>query len=90
MRDSLLLAENPTWADKAGQAGVSEEVYVDFKVATAGITSDRDRNGNTISGSKKEKVLAAIDGMGISRREKDALYYAAGYAESGLQQTPWH
>lgn len=86
----LLLAENPTWADKAGQAGVSEEVYVDFKVATAGIVSDRDRNGNTISGSKKEKVLAAIDGMGISRREKDALYYAAGYAESGLQQTPWH
>ena len=86
----LLLAENPTWAEKASQAGVSEEVYADFKLVTTGIVSDRDRNGNAISGSKKEKVLAAIDGMGISRREKDALYYAAGYAESGIQQTPWH
>lgn len=86
----LLLLDNPDWAEAAREAGVSEALFADFKVATAGISSDRDREGNTISGSKKEKVLAAIDGMGISRREKDALYYAAGYRESTIHEAPWH
>lgn len=87
---NLLLLDNPEWVEKAGEAGVSAEIYADFKVATAGITGDKDRDGNTISGSKREKVLAAINGLNISRREKDALYYASGYGESTLHQAPWH
>lgn len=58
--------------------------------ATKGLTADKDENGNSISGSKKDKVVDAIDAMSITVEQKDALYLAEGYAESGLKDTPWH
>lgn len=42
-----------------------------------------------MSGSKKAKVLAAIDAMDITNSQKTALYYAAGYKESTLDDAPW-
>ena len=46
-------------------------------------------NGKTVSGSKKAKVMAAIDAMEITDSQKTALYYAAGYKESTLSDAPW-
>lgn len=86
----LLIAENPDWADDAKEAGVTQNVFVEYKVLTSGLTGDKDAEGNTISGSKKAKVLAAINRMDIDSETKDALYYAAGYAASGIRDTPWH
>lgn len=86
----LLIAENPDWADDAKEAGVTQNVFVEYKVLTSGLTGDKDAEGNTISGSKKAKVLAAINSMDIDSETKDALYYAAGYAASGIRDTPWH
>ena len=86
----LLIAENPDWADDAKEAGVTQNVFVDYKILTSGLTGDKDAEGNTISGSKKAKVLAAINSMDVDAATKDALYYAAGYKESTIRDAPWH
>ena len=86
----LLISENPDWADDAKEAGVTQNVFVEYKLLTSGLTGDKDAEGNTISGSKKAKVLSAINSMDIDSETKDALYYAAGYAASGIRDTPWH
>ena len=47
--------------------------------------------GKTINGSKKAKVVEYIDGLKqLTSKQKDQLYLAQGYAESGLDETPWH
>lgn len=75
--------------ETANRAGVTPEVYVEFLEETADLQADRAGNGKTIAGSKKQKVLAAIDGLDITKEQKTALYYAAGYAESTLTEAPW-
>lgn len=43
------------------------------------------------SGSeKKEKTAAYIDGLPYSAAQKDAIYLAAGYKETTLDDAPWH
>lgn len=88
-RARLLLAENPEWAEQAEELDIPGRVFAEYKVATAGLAGDKDENGNTISGSRKAKVLDAINAMDVDSATKDALYYAAGYAASGLGDAPW-
>lgn len=73
----------------ARSAGVSTEDYVWFLSATDGLEADKDKNGKSISGSRKTKVLRVIDRMDLSRSQKDALFLAAGYSESTLGDAPW-
>jgi hypothetical protein len=49
-------------------------------VATKGLTSDTDKFGNTISGSKRAKVVAAINQLDVSSEQKLLLICAKGYA----------
>lgn len=74
--------------ETAYAAGLTPGQYVEFKRATYGLAADK-VNGKTVSGSKKAKVMAAIDAMQISNIQKTALYYAAGYKESTLDDAPW-
>lgn len=74
--------------ETAYAAGVTPGQYVEFKRATDGLSADK-INGKTVSGSKKAKVLAAIDAMDITNIQKTALYYAAGYKQSTLDEAPW-
>lgn len=74
----------------AYDAGISPKEYVGFKQATSGISADQDSGGKTISGSKKKKILQAIDEMDLNRDQKTALYYAAGYKEITLDEAPWY
>ena len=74
----------------AYDAGISVEEFDAYRVETSGIEPDRDGNGNAISGSKKEKVLAVIDAMPITLDQKDFLYRLEGYAESTLFDAPWY
>ena len=48
--------------------------------ATKGITSDTDRKGKTVEGSKRKKVSAAIQALPISTEAKLLLICAKGYA----------
>lgn len=88
-KTDLLLAENPDWTEKAREYGVSDRVYVEFKVATSDVSADKDEDGKSVSGSKKKKVMDIIDGMDVSDQVKDSLYYAAGYTESTIDDAPW-
>lgn len=88
--ETLWLVYNDGWEEAAKKAEVSNRVYIDFKIATYGIVGDKDATGNTVAGSKKEKVLDAINGLNISADEKDKLYYAAGYSPNTINEAPWH
>ena len=76
-------------AELESSSGITPVEYWEYKVATNGIQADRAKSGKTIPGSKKQKVLAAIDSLDITKEKKTALYYAAGYAESTLTEAPW-
>lgn len=39
---------------------------------------------------KKDKVMEYIDTLDLTKDQKDSMYLAFGYAESGLSDTPWH
>ncbi len=70
--------------------GLTAKQYAQYRRAVYGLESDKDANGNAISGSKKKKVLNAINALKITNRLKDALYLASGYGESTLDDAPWH
>lgn len=69
--------------------GLTPNQYVKYKEVTDGITSDKDRDGKTIPGSKKEKIIKAINSLNISSELKTALYFAEGYSDSTLDEVPW-
>lgn len=57
-------------------SGVSAKVYYDACKFVASATGDKDADGNTISGSKKEKVMKYIASLNISDSQKDSLWNA--------------
>ena len=61
-------------------SGISIEVFVDYRNKVKGITGS----------GKKEGRMAVIDSMPISNAQKDALYYAEGWAASRIYEAPWH
>ena len=73
----------------AEPAGIDLDVFIDFKYRTKGIEGDKDRNGKTISGTKKAKIMDIIDSLPLTKDQKDALYYASGYEKSNLRDAPW-
>lgn len=66
------------------------ETIRDFNDATADLEADKDENGNPISGSKKEKVVEAINKLPLSRKQKNLLYLSRGYSEKDLGEMPWN
>lgn len=74
----------------AEPAGISVTVYLDYKDKVSQCEGDKDKNGKTIRGSKKDKVLAVINSMPISNAQKDALYFAEGYDKDTIRKAPWH
>ncbi len=67
---------------KARAAGVGEYDYIDFVCDTGSLKSDDNH-------TKKQKVLAYINRMNLSSREKDALYILAGYSTKTIYEVPW-
>lgn len=70
-------------------AGIGLRTALEARETIGGMKADVDANGKAVSGSKKKKVLAYINGLSLDKEQKDALYLAAGYAEKGLPETPW-
>lgn len=70
-------------------AGIGLRTALEARETIGGMKADVDANGKAVSGSKKKKVLAYINGLALEKEQKDALYLAAGYAEKGLPETPW-
>lgn len=76
-------------ADEAKAQGIPVGTYQKFQTDAAALESDRDKDGNVIRNSKKEKVLKLIDSLPLNKAQKDWLYLNEGYAESKLDETPW-
>ena len=74
---------------EAVSTGISAYNYLLYRSTYGSLRADIDRNGNSISGTKKTKVMNFINSMDITNEQKDYLYLQ-DYAESGLWQTPWH
>lgn len=58
---------------------VGFEKYAEFAYSIKDIESDKDKNGNTVSGSKKKKVIEKINSLGISSEKKLLLIAYSGY-----------
>ena len=71
------------------KAGMTPKQYAQYRRAVYGLEADKDGNGKPISGSKKKKVLNAIERLPISDNLKTELYFASGYGESTLKDAPW-
>lgn len=76
-------------ADEAKAQGIPVGTYQKFRADAAALESDRDKDGNVIRNSKKEKVLKLIDSLPLNKAQKNWLYLNEGYAESKLDETPW-
>lgn len=79
--------------DKARAAyakGVSYDTYYDYYFATKEMHADKDKNGKSISGSKKAKVVEFINSLDIPPEQKDALYVAAGYTAKSARNQKWN
>ena len=76
-------------ADEAKAQGIPVGTYQKFQADAATLESDRDKDGNVIQNSKKEKVLKLIDSLPLNKAQKNWLYLNEGYAESKLDETPW-
>lgn len=63
----------------AERQGISPEIYQSFLNRTDGLETAKDQAGNPIQGSKKEKVLAVIRGLGLTQAQQKYLVEKAGY-----------
>lgn len=72
----------------AATSGIPIKTYVKFLGAAGRIKSDL-KDGKTVSGSKRAKVLTYINALNVTDKAKDKLYELAGYSESTIYETPW-
>lgn len=69
--------------DTATASGISMYEYIDFICDTGTYKSDD-------KFTKKDKVLAYINMMQLSDKQKDTLYLLAGYSKKKIYNAPWH
>ena len=92
--------DNPKYAEDINQSqygkytefaepsGISLDVYVQYIEGTKGLKDIKDDWGD-VELSKRDQVLEVIDSLPLTWQQKDALYLAAGYAESKIWDVPW-
>ena len=76
------------WHEFAEPADISLEVFAQFVNGTKGLETKYDKWGD-VEVSKRDQVLDFIDSLPLTWQQKDALYLAAGYAESKIWDVPW-
>ena len=70
------------WEDKAlaaSKEGIPIVTYIQYRTAVADMGADHDAQGKLIPGSKKAKVIAYIDALGLDRKQRDFLIEQMGY-----------
>lgn len=60
-------------------AGMPTKKYIEFRNATAMVTADKDKDGNSINGTKRPKIEAIIKGLGMSSIERELALVQMGY-----------
>ena len=72
----------------AEPAEIPMEVFVQFRDGIKGLKNIKDEWGDVVM-SEQDQVIAVIDSLDLTRRQKDALFLAYGYKESGLWKVSW-
>lgn len=82
--------------EEAERNGITPAEFFVHRAATNNIEADKDKNGKSINGSKKEKVIDYINSSNFSRVEKDWLYlldYSSDDPkknQQNLKELPWN
>ena len=75
---------------KSAQAeGIPAKVYADFWTKAKELHADKDDDGKSISGSRKEKVIELIDGLNLTAEQKDWIM-GQEYENVKWWQMPWN
>lgn len=75
---------------EAKESGITLKVFEEYYSQVTGMTADKDANGKSITGSKRDKILKLINSLPLSSKQKDVLYYQNNYSAKTLYDTPWH
>ena len=78
------ISVDDAWFDKyyddVADSGIRIDVYMNYRNQAKNVTGE----------DKKERKMAIINSLPITSAQKDALYFAEGWAESKLYEAPWH
>lgn len=66
--------------------GINQDEFMKFAENIGNIKSEKDKNGKTISGSKKKAVANYINSLNLSSGEKAILFAKAGYPDKSYKQ----
>ena len=88
--DGISYAAVENYTTYCEPSGVPAGTFYDVWQYNSSTHADVDENGESISGSKKVKVLDYINGLDLTSSQKDSLYFAFGWAESRIYEAPWH
>lgn len=88
--DGISYAAVENYTTYCEPSGVPAGTFYDAWQYNSSTHADVDENGESISGSKKVKVLDYINGLDLTSAQKDSLYFAFGWAESRIYEAPWH
>ena len=89
--DDLTESAVSKYYEYAQPVGIGVDVYYTYYTKRAkckGVDSNGD--GKTDSGSLKSQVMAIINSLPITSKQKDALYYLNGWSANTLWEAPWH
>ena len=77
-------------SDTLQNARISLDSFVKYYTQASKATgTDKDGDGRTDTGSKKEAILRIIDKLNLTDSQKDALYYYEGYSAKTINDAPW-
>ena len=86
---SVTASQVAAWESYAEPAGFDKWSYYSAMKQMGKFKGDQDENGKTISGSKQRKIWEYIDGLNLTRAQKDALHLCL-YAPKNLPDAPWN
>ena len=73
---------------EAHEAGIPAKEYTKFWLDQAELESDKDEDGKSISGSRKEKVIELIDSLSLTAEQKDWIM-GQKYKSYDWWMMPW-
>ena len=87
--DDISEARANKYYDYCRQAGVGVAAYYKAAQYTAAIVSEKDEDGNSVSGSVKRQYVEYIQSLGLSEAQQKALWQALKNATWSDKGTPW-
>lgn len=88
--DGISYSAIETYQTYCANTGMDAGTFYDAWKYNYSAKADVDVNVEAISGSKKTKVLNYVNGLNLTYAQKDSLYYAFGWAQSTIDEAPWH